>query len=113
MEINYTGIRYNYKMIVDQADKMYWFSVKAIDKESQRTSWITTVNLFLKALAIYYDDERFNERFEDSDWLITKKELKKFVKKSIRLFTNEEYLPYFEAYLDFDRREGEWENIEE
>lgn len=113
MEISFAGNRYGYKIFIYPAGKEYDFAVKAIDKESRKTSWINTVNKFLGALDIDPDDNRLDERFVDSDWIVSKKELKKFVRKTYRLFTDKEYLPYFEDYLDFDRREGEWENFEE
>ena len=109
MEISFTGIRYNYKIFIKSYGKEYNFAVKAIDKKTHRASWINTLNQLLSELDVNYEEERFAE----SDWMVTKKELKKLVRTTIELFTDKKYLPYFEGRLDEDRYEGEWENIEE
>lgn len=103
-----SGQKYLYKISLSGSRNHYNFTVKAIDKQTKRTSFINTVNPLLSQLGIELSDNRYWE----SDWLLTKKELNSFYKKIKNILRNKEYLIYFESYLDQDRDEGEWENID-
>ena len=103
-----SGNKYNYKLLLYSIGEEYQFSIKAIEKETKRTSFITTINVLLNELNINSQ----NNRFWESEWLINKKELKIFFKKINKLFIDDSFLSYLENYLDQDRTEGEWETIE-
>ena len=103
-----SGNKYNYKLLLSSIGEEYQFSIKAIEKETKRTSFINTINVLLNELNI----DSHNTRFGESEWTISKKELKTFLRKINKLFIDEKSLPYLENFLDQDRIEGEWENIE-
>ncbi|MBI5573675.1 MAG: hypothetical protein HY919_03875 [Elusimicrobia bacterium] len=107
METIVKGNRYNYKILNTHLDKKNsLFSIKAIHKQSRRSSYITTVNIVLSNLNVNSEEPRFWE----SDWIVNKKEAKKLIKDAKELFSDNKYLPFVENYLNFDRKESEWGN---
>lgn len=105
METIIKGNRYNYKIFNTQLnEENSFFSIKAIHKQSRRSSYITTVNIVLSNLDVNSEEPRFWE----SDWVVNKKEAMKLSKNAKGLFSNKKYLPFVENYLNFDRKESEW-----
>jgi len=85
----------------------YYFSIEATYKINHRTSTITTVNPILSELQVPESEKRF----EESVWVVTKKESEHLMKMAKELLSHRSYLKYFERILDEDRKLGEWENI--
>lgn len=106
MEIAIKGKYYDYKILVSPDNDKFFFAIKARHNKTGRTSTITTVNLLLSEFNISGD----NGRFWESDWMLTKNEMKKYLNKIILLLIDDKSLDYFEDFLNYDRNEGEWEN---
>ena len=107
MKCHIDGISYLYDIIsLSERDKFY-FSIEATHKINHRTSTITTVNPVLSELQIPESDKRF----EESVWVVNKKESTHLMKMAKELLSHRSYLKYFERILDEDRKLGEWENI--
>lgn len=102
------GHKYLYKISISRFYNKYYFTVFAVDKVSKRTSVINTINPLLGELRIDLNDDRFWE----SDWLLTNEEMISISEKVKNILVDKEYLIYFENYLDKDRNEGEWERGE-
>lgn len=103
------GIRYDYKIFYFPLNKnAYYFSIKAVHRQTRRTSFITTVNIILSELGIDSDEPKCWE----ADWILSCKDANKYSKRARKLFSDKNFLPYIEKYLDIDRQESEWENYE-
>ena len=103
------GEKYIYKIDDVQLGEQYLFILKAIDQINRRASIINTVNPLLSELEINSN----NNRFWEPEWIVTKDEVRAFSEKIKNMLTDKKYLEYFEDFLDQDRIESEWENIEE
>ncbi|MBU4320232.1 MAG: hypothetical protein KJ739_04000 [Nitrospinae bacterium] len=103
------GIRYDYKIFIFPRDRNNcYFSIKAVHKQTGRTSFITTVNVILSELGIDSNESMFWE----SDWMLSRKEANKYSKHAYELFSTKNFLSCIERYLDIDRQQSEWENYE-
>lgn len=113
METFFSGNRYNFKIINEKINKDEWYwTLKAISKETSHSSGINNLNSILSELGIDLDSMR--RRFEDSClWKVSKREMKNFNKIAGSFLTSRKYLKYLENRLEEDRSQGEWENVEE
>jgi hypothetical protein len=107
MKYRINGISYMYNIISLSKRDKYYFSIEATYKINHRTSTITTVNPILSELQVPESEKRF----EESVWVVTKKESEHLMKMAKELLSHRSYLKYFERILDEDRKLGEWENI--
>jgi len=82
-------------------------SILAIDKKTKLCSSINNLNFVLSSLNISYEDYRF----ADSSWILPNKLAGNLFHQARRMLSDKEYLLLFEAHVDLDREEGEWENI--
>lgn len=88
---------------------LYHFSIVAVHRNTRRTSFITTTNFILNLLDINTDENRFWE----SEWLISKEERILFTHKFENFIKQKHSLIIFEKFLGEDRLAGEWENFEQ
>ncbi len=102
----YKGINYFIEVEAEPFKNTYFFSMTAIHKKSRRTSCINTLNYILSQFGIEID----NVRSEESDWLLTRKELKPYIPIASSLFRSKTYLKSLDLELDEDRECSEWEN---
>lgn len=113
MKTYFKGNKYNFKIIYKEFNKneCSW-TLKAICKETNCYSGVNNLNPVLSELGI--DEGTICGRFEDSSiWEVSKQEMKEFNKIAKSFLTSKKYLKYLENKLDEDRRQGEWENVEE
>lgn len=96
------GQRYTFD-IVGGGEEFY---IKALHRASSRFSCINNLNAILSELNVSLDDERF----EDSQWVLSKKQSGLFFKRAVGLLQSGESREYIERKLDEDRDCGEWEN---
>ncbi len=104
MIINIRGKKYNFNILAENNS----FYIKAKHKYTKRTSCINNLNIILSELNVNINDNRFVNTF----WFISKKEVKKYGKIAKEVLTNKPFRNYLEEKLDEDRKCGEWENIE-
>ncbi len=107
MKCRINGISYLYVIISLSKRDKYFFSIEATHKISHRISTITTVNPILSELQVPESEKRF----EESVWVVNKKESTHLMKMAKELLSHRSYLKYLERILDEDRKLGEWENI--
>jgi hypothetical protein len=103
------GISYFYEIISLANRDKFHFSIDATHKPTCRSSKITTVNPILSELHI----PNFDKRFDESVWVVNKKETTHLMNMAKELLSDRSYLTYFESILDEDRKLGEWKNISE
>ncbi len=102
------GKKYILSMIVEkQNGDEFDFFIKAQHIASRRFSYINNLNLMLSEFGIHSDDPRSAE----SQWTVSKRELKTLTNKTKIMFSDINFVEYIEKQLDYDRAEGEWENI--
>lgn len=106
MKSSINGIKYYFKILVENDTEEYCFSIKAVSKENNRTSRITNLNAILSELNIDVADKKS----EESIWMVRKKESESLVRITRNLLLNREFVKYLEKNLDEDREQGEWEN---
>lgn len=109
MQFNFSGRSYFYKVFSYEKESLYYFSIVAVHKSTRRTSFITTSNFVLSIFEIRTDENRFWE----SEWSITKDELRHFMDRFRNCVKYKYSLTALEKFLDQDRLEGEWENNEQ
>ncbi|TAK63494.1 MAG: hypothetical protein EPO24_04205 [Bacteroidetes bacterium] len=103
----YSGFRYSFEVESQPYKDKFAFTITAIHKESRRYSRINTLNQVLAEFEIKAD----NPRAVESEWLLTKRESRDFMKIANYMFSDNKYLWSFESILDEIRKSGEWENI--
>lgn len=107
MVIKFVGYDYEYLVFKERLkNKIYYFSIMAMCRETGRYSHINNLSTILSEFAIDPD----SRRAEDSEWSSTCKKVNAWMKAAEELLTNMTYLPYLEKHLDEDRECGEWEN---
>lgn len=106
MTHTYDGNRYFFEIEFVPNLGQHVFNLVAVHKKSLRYSTINTLNTILSWCDIPANDRREN----DSDWILSKKEYKRFKKFVIDLFSDDYSISYLENRLDEDRSCGEWEN---
>lgn len=84
-----------------------YFEVRAIDKSTLRYSCVNNMNGLLGEFA---GDDVDNPMYEDSSWVGSIWQVRRWFKRAKDLFSDICYLGYFEKLLDEDRLAGEWEN---
>lgn len=103
------GIRYDYKIFNFPRNRnIRYFSIKAVHKQTRRTSFITTVNVILSELGI----DSNGSMFWETDWMLSRKEANEYSRRTRELFSNKDFLSYTEIFLDIDRQQSEWESYE-
>ncbi len=103
----FIGKKYIFELISEVNKNDVLFLIRAIDKETERTSCINNLNAVLSEFGI---DEVTN-KFGDSFWIVTEKEAHHFAKIAENFLSDKKYLDYLEMRLDEDRKCGEWENF--
>lgn len=104
MVSNIHGKKYNFKILAK--DKCFY--IKAKNKSTRRFSCINNLNTILSELGVNVNDDKFGDSF----WIISRKEVRKFGKIARELLSDKTFRDYLEEKLDEDRKCGEWENIE-
>lgn len=112
------GERYDFDIVIEKCRIDCYFHVRAICRDSKRTSCINNLNpmLLLFLPDCYESEEDYYNLLDDSDhydssWVISKGEVKKLAKIVEKALKDSFFLRYLEDKLDEDRLEGEWENI--
>lgn len=109
MKKMFNGNKYKYRLFnLSLGEKRSLFFIKAIHKQTQRTSFITNVNVILSELHIPSNVSRFWE----SEWTLNEREAGNLIASATELLSLKKFLPYLEKQLDFDRKQSEWENYE-
>lgn len=101
------GNKYNFILKTTDAGIKNDFSILAIDNKTNLCSSINNLNLILSELEIDCQDYQF----DDSSWILPYGLAKSLFLKAKNLFSDIEFIGFVESYLDFDREEGEWENV--
>ncbi len=102
----FSGFKYSFEVESQPYRELFSFTITAIHKETRRYSCINTLNQVLSEFNIGTD----NPRAKESEWLLTKRESRDFLKIATHMFSDNKYLWSFESKLDEDRKCGEWEN---
>lgn len=106
----FKGDKYDFRLFsCSLGERRSLFFIKATHKPTRRTSFITNANVILSELNIPSNVPRFWE----SEWIINKKDARNLTVSIGQLLSDKKFLPYLEKYLDFDRKESEWENYEQ
>ncbi len=109
MKKHFKGKRYNFELIVkEEGDGYYFFSIKAICKDSGRCSSVNNTNCVLSAYDYDLDDEEKCLKMNDSTWDIRQEEVESFIGIAEFMLTNPIDLRELEDYLNLDRECGEW-----
>lgn len=82
------------------------FTVTAIDRISGKRSDINNLNGIIAAFDLEEDDSRE----EESDWLLSEKEIVDFQIKAGQILRDKRWLERIESELNEDRAQGEWAN---
>jgi len=82
------------------------FTISAIDRISGKRSDINDLNAIIAAFDLDEDDPRA----EESDWLLSEKELVMFQITAGQVLRDKRCLERIESELDDDRAQGEWVN---
>jgi hypothetical protein len=82
------------------------FTITAIDRISGKRSDINNLNGIITAFDLEEDDPRE----EESDWLLSEKEIVDFQLTAGRILRSKRWLERIESELDDDRSQGEWAN---
>jgi hypothetical protein len=101
------GRNYNFEIVLESGRKDSCFYIRAICKYSKRTSCINNLNIILSELNVDIDAPKY----QDSSWLVTKREAKNLAVEGKSLLFDSSFRDYIESRLDEDRAQGEWENI--
>ncbi len=102
----YTGLKYSFEVESHPMKDKFIFTITAVHKQSKRYSRINTLNQVLAEFKIEANNSRMNE----SEWLLSKRESRDFMKIASHLFNSNKRLRFFDSKLDEDRKCGEWEN---
>ncbi len=104
-EIN--GVRYDFRLEFEDVEGEVAFGLRAICRESQRTSCINNLNAILSLLHV---SSEYPE-FEDSEWVVGRSRAARFRKLCMRALSDNDHVSLFETCLDDDRSCGEWANL--
>ena len=111
------GEKYSFDIVVENYSIDCYFHVRAICRDSKRTSCINNLNSMLSLFSpdCYKSEDDYyawldDSNYHDSSWVISKDEAKKLVKIAEKSLRDSSFLKYLENKLDEDRSEGEWEN---
>lgn len=99
--------RYNFEIDSENGRRNVYFYIKAICKSTGRTSCINNLNAVLSELEV----DPAKPKFEDSTWVVSRKEANSFINTAKKFLTDVVFLNYLEKRLDEDRACGEWENV--
>lgn len=105
--ILYSGLNYNYEVVLETVGSERNFYIRAIDIQTGRYSSINNLNMILNEL--YVDIE--NPRYHDSLWSVEASEIYRLRDTAVSLLSDLNFIRYLEDHLDEDRRCGEWENL--
>ena len=100
------GEKYKFEIVSENEGEDVGFFIKAIDRLTGRFSCINNLNTTLSEFDVDIDDPNF----QDSMWVVTKKDARRFARAAKQLLANSCFLNYLEKRLDEDRLCGEWEN---
>ena len=106
MLIQVKGKRYNFEILSQDNEKDVCFYIRAICRNTRKTSCITNLNAMLSAFNV----SPLKEKYADSMWVVSKREADRLFSISRSLLRNNNYLNFLEGKLDEDRLESEWEN---
>lgn len=85
------------------------FYVKAIDKSTLRSSFVTNMNGLMDEIA----GDEFdldNPSIQETNWQGTIFQVRRWFNRARQILNYKKYLPHIEHLLDDDRLAGEWEN---
>lgn len=112
------GERYDFDIVIEKCSIDCYFHVRAICRDSKRTSCINNLNPMLSLFSpdCYESEDDYCALLDDPDhrdssWVISKGEAKKLAKIAEKALRDSSFLRYLEDKLDEDRLEGEWKNI--
>jgi len=103
------GRNYNFEIVLENGRKDSCFFIRAICKSTKRSSCINNLNVILSEFNVDIDARKY----EDSSWVLPKREAKNLAAKGKNLLFDSSFRDYIESCLDEDRAIGEWENIAE
>jgi len=110
VETHLTGESYDFRVYLkeesDDNSNCSLFSILAIHRATGRCSSINNLNSILSELGV----DSCQSKYEDSFWLLNKREGLKLYKFALNILKNK-YLTYVEGILDEDRASGDWEGI--
>jgi len=100
------GRWYNFEIGVQNEGTDFCFFIKAIDKFYGKFSCINNLNAMLSEFNVDVDDPDF----QDSMWVVSKDEVRRFLRMAKQILLDIRFRNYLEMRLDEDRMAGEWEN---
>lgn len=103
-ELNFYDKKYVILVISDKTKKIFF--IKAQHKNIKKYSYITNLNCISSA----FDTVAENSIFLETRWILPKKKINSFVKKSVNLLKNKEFSDYLEKQLNIDGKCDGWEN---
>jgi len=109
MTIFIQGSKYNFDIVSQNEGNDFCFFIRAICKSTKRTSCINNLNPILSEFNVEVDDPKY----QDSSWVVTKKEACNLEAKGNQFLSDSSFRDYIESRLDEDRAVGEWENVAE
>lgn len=105
MEFN--GTRYDFRLEFDDIEGEVAFGLRAICRESQRTSCINNLNAILSLLQVNPEEPKY----ADTEWVVGRSRAARFRRIVTRALSGNDYIQYLETQLDEDRSYGEWANV--
>ena len=109
MTIFIQGSKYDFEIVSQNKKNDFCFFIRAICKSTKRTSCINNLNIILSEFNVEVDDPKY----QDSSWVVTKKEACNLEAKGNQFLSESSFRDYIESCLDEDRAVGEWENVAE
>ncbi|PKP56311.1 MAG: hypothetical protein CVT88_01540 [Candidatus Altiarchaeales archaeon HGW-Altiarchaeales-1] len=106
MITNIQGEKYNFEIVAENE----CFYIKAKHKDTGRFSCINNLNIVLSELCGNMGNIN-DDKFQDSQWIVSKHEIKNFEKTAKELLSDKSFRDYLEEKLNEDRECGEWENV--
>lgn len=103
------GKKYDFEIVSQNGRDDFCFFIRAICKSTKRTSCINNLNTILSEFDVEVDEPKY----QDSSWVVTKKEAYRLEAKCKQFLSASSFRDYIESRLDEDRTLGEWENIAE
>jgi len=103
------GKKYDFEIVSQNGRNDFCFFIRAICNSTKRTSCINNLNTILSEFNVEVDEPKY----QDSSWVVTKKEAYRLAAKGKQFLSDSSFRDYIESRLDEDRTLGEWENIAE
>ena len=101
------GSKYTFLISSYRFTNNFCFDIEARHKKTNRHSLINNVNCILSGLGA----DIYNNKFWESEWVVTKKQSKKFFRLAVDFLVDKNFVHYIEKQLDLDRSLGEWNKL--